>query len=700
MAHDHNAIREVSNHSHIMSDDHYTRAELPVKPAKHIENFRLNCHVQGRGRLIRDQQSRLAREGHCDHYALALATRELMGVVVEPPDGIGYTNECKQLNRLGSHLSAGQGRVPQPDRFAQLEADGENRIQSRDRVLEDHRNVAAAHGGQLLRAQIGQIPATEPDRALAGRIVRKQSKNGHCGHTLAGTGFADECEDLARHDVETDAVDGANRLSVDTEVYDEVTHCQYRLSHGPIIATPPALGAIQWNNARNLVERAGPAAIEVGAIINDTTGHASILDSASQDRTVPQLSVNEDRLIADLKALGQIGRVPAGGLSRTSFSDADNAARAWYLGRCADAGLTVAVDGLQNVVVTAPPVDPDLASRPAVWSGSHIDTVPNGGQFDGALGAIAALECVRRIHEEALILHRPIFSVVYSDEEGNYSHLLGSSGLVRGYSRSELENLVGRDGNRFVDAFEAAGGSTDLATRTKIDPSSLSATVELHIEQGPTLERLGCQIGIVTDIVGLGGGLVTFRGRADHAGTTPMNMRKDALLAASAFVVAVPHLAERAGRRAVATCGRIEVEPGGANVVPETARVAVDFRDPDAMKLSELEAAIRATAISIGSQYGIDVQITFDERIPPTQLDPHVQEAIAESAASRGLSSMLLPSGAGHDSQNMAVLAPTGMIFVPSVGGRSHCPEELTSWPDVVNGANVLLDTLVRLASS
>jgi beta-ureidopropionase / N-carbamoyl-L-amino-acid hydrolase len=412
------------------------------------------------------------------------------------------------------------------------------------------------------------------------------------------------------------------------------------------------------------------------------------------------ISVNEDRLIADLEALGRIGRGPAGGLGRTSFSDADDAARAWYLGRCADAGLTVAIDGLHNVVATAPAIDPGMTSRPAVWSGSHIDTVPNGGQFDGALGAIAALECVRRIHEEALSLHRPVCSVVYSDEESNYAHLLGSSGLVRGYTRSELEGLVGRDGDRFVDAFEAAGGSIDLATRTKIDPRSLAATVELHIEQGPTLERLGFCIGIVTGIVGLGGGLVTFLGRADHAGTTPMSMRKDALLAACEFVAALPNLAKSTGPAAVATCGRIDVEPGGANVVPEIARVTVDFRDPDAQGLAALEAAIRATAISVGDRHDLDVRIVLDERIPPAPLDPRVQETIADSAASRGLSSMPLPSGAGHDSQNMATLAPTGMIFVPSVGGRSHCPEELTSWPDVVNGANVLLDTLIRLASS
>lgn len=412
------------------------------------------------------------------------------------------------------------------------------------------------------------------------------------------------------------------------------------------------------------------------------------------------ISVNAQRLVADLKELGQIGRVATGGLSRTSFSAADLKARNWYLERCTQAGLMVVADGLGNLVVSSPNVSAEIADRPAVWSGSHVDTVPNGGQFDGALGAIAALECLRRIHEEGIVLERPVCCVVYTDEEGNYAHLLGSSALARGYSRAELETMTGRDGDRFVDAFSETGGDLDAAAHTKLDPATLHATVELHIEQGPTLENLGHEIGVVTGIVGLGGGIVTFRGRADHAGTTPMPQRKDALVAAGALVAVFPVLAARIGDRAVITSGMISVEPGSANVIPELAHVTVDFRHPDESQVAALETEIRDAARAIADQYRVDVSVELEPSIPPAPLDQGIQDLIAAAAVARGLSWSSLPSGAGHDSQNMATLAPTGMIFVPSIDGRSHCPQENTSWVDVENGANVLLDTLIQLASS
>jgi N-carbamoyl-L-amino-acid hydrolase len=411
------------------------------------------------------------------------------------------------------------------------------------------------------------------------------------------------------------------------------------------------------------------------------------------------LSVNRERLVADLEALGRIGRVAGGGLGRTSFSPSDADAREWFLGRCADAGLSVVVDGIGNLIVSSPLAEPGIDALPAVWSGSHIDTVPNGGQYDGALGAIAALECLRRIHEEGLALARPVRSIVYTDEEGNYSHLFGSSALVRGFTREQLEAMTGRDGDRFADTFIAAGWDLDAATRTRIDPETVHATVELHIEQGPVLEQLGHKIGVVTGIVGLGGGTATFRGRADHAGTTPMLARKDALTAAGAFLVALPGLAASVSDRAVITAGIIAVEPGSANVVPEIARVTLDFRDLSAANVAALADAVEATARSVAERHGLEVALEFDPTIPPSPLDEGIQQLIAESASARALSSSPLPSGAGHDSQNLATIAPTGMIFVPSVDGRSHCPEEFTAWDDVENGANVLLDTIIRLAS-
>jgi N-carbamoyl-L-amino-acid hydrolase len=411
---------------------------------------------------------------------------------------------------------------------------------------------------------------------------------------------------------------------------------------------------------------------------------------------VTAVSVDGARLRADLEALGRIGAVPGGGVSRTSFSPADARARDWYRERCARAGLTVEVDGIGNMFVSRP--GEPAGEVPAVWSGSHLDSVPGGGRFDGALGAIAALECVRRLAEERVVLRRPVRAVVYSDEEGNYSHLFGSSALVRGFTAAQLHELTGRDGDRFVDTFVAAGWDLDRATRTKVDPRTVHATVELHIEQGPYLERLGHQIGIVTAIVGLGGGTVTFRGRPDHAGTTPMTMRKDALAAAAALIVRFPEIARSVSDRAVLTAGVISVEPGGANVVPGKARLTVDFRDLEAANVDRLARTIAAAARAVATEQGLEVDVEFEPTIPPSRLDDRIQRIIGNAAAARGLAASALPSGAGHDSQNMATLAPTGMIFVPSVGGRSHCPEEQTDWQDVENGANVLLDTLIALA--
>jgi len=412
------------------------------------------------------------------------------------------------------------------------------------------------------------------------------------------------------------------------------------------------------------------------------------------------LSVDGARLRADLEELGRIGRVPEGGISRTSFSDADRAARAWYLSRCAEAGLSAVIDGIGNIIVSSPAVPKDVAARPAVWSGSHIDTVPNGGQFDGALGSLAALECLRRIHESGTVLDRPVRAVVYTDEEGNYAHLLGSSALVRGFSRAELEAMTGRDGDRFADAFIAAGGDLDAAATVRVDPSTIHATVELHIEQGPVLEQRGHDIGLVTGIVGLGGGTLTFRGRADHAGTTPMNLRKDALRAAAELLASLPEIAASISDRAVITSGIVHVQPGSANVVPGIVTCSIDYRDLDPQNLDALGAAITAAAHNVAAASGVEVEVDFEPSIPPAPLDAGIRAIIAESAASRDFVASDLPSGAGHDSQNLATIAPTAMIFVPSIDGRSHCPEEDTAWRDVENGANVLLDTLIALATN
>lgn len=408
------------------------------------------------------------------------------------------------------------------------------------------------------------------------------------------------------------------------------------------------------------------------------------------------LSVNARRLRSDLQALSEIGRDPGGGISRTSFSPADLQAREWYRSACRDAGLDVRVDGIGNMVAGAGGGPPAAA----VWSGSHLDTVPNGGAFDGAVGAVAALECVRCIAEEGVSLRRPVRAVVFADEEGNFSHLLGSSALVRGFTAEQLAGMTGRDGDSLVAAISAAGWDTSRMTDTRVSPSSVYAFAELHIEQGPKLEAAGTQIGVVSSIVGLGGAVVEFHGRADHAGTTPMTARRDPMRAAADLITALPGIAASVSQAAVVTCGRVDAHPGGANVVPDLVRVTLDFRDPVAANLAALGDRISAHATEAARAHGVTSNWLPDALIAPTRLDGQMQAVIQGQAAGLELSTASMPSGAGHDAQNMATITPTGMIFVPSAGGRSHCPDEHTGWSDVTNGANVLLSTLVELATT
>jgi beta-ureidopropionase / N-carbamoyl-L-amino-acid hydrolase len=414
--------------------------------------------------------------------------------------------------------------------------------------------------------------------------------------------------------------------------------------------------------------------------------------------------VDGPRLRRDLTDLARFGATASGGVSRASYSAADSAARQWYAGRCAEAGLTLWQDGLGNMFAQWGTPRSGAAARPAagpaaVWSGSHLDSVPDGGRLDGALGALAALECVRRLAELGVDLARPVRAVVFADEEGSYGHLLGSRGVVDGYTDGQLSEMTGRDGDRLLDALASCSWTNGPATQTKVSPEEIQSFVELHIEQGPELERAGTDIGIVTSIVGLGGGTAEFLGQADHAGTTPMNQRRDALRAAGTFVADLPRVAASVSPAAVITCGLITVEPGAANVVPRLARLIIDFRDPDPGRLRELSGAIGTAAERAAARCGAEAAWHPTPLVEPVPLDPGVRSAISRAASGIGLGTLAMPSGAGHDAQNLARITPTGMIFVPSVAGRSHSPAEHTSWRDVENGANVLLATLIDLAS-
>lgn len=407
------------------------------------------------------------------------------------------------------------------------------------------------------------------------------------------------------------------------------------------------------------------------------------------------MRVNGERLRADLEQLATFGREPDGSISRPAFSPADVAARQWFADRARDAGLPAHVDGVLNVLVG------EESGDPAVWTGSHLDSVPEGGMFDGALGSVAALECLRRLREERIPLRRGVRGVAFSDEEGAHLGFLGSNLLAGGLDGIDVRERQGAGGQPLAEVVAAAGGDLPAAAaRDRLPAGAVHRFVELHIEQGPSLEATGTRIGAVTSIVGVGNASVRFDGRPDHAGTTPMRLRRDALRGAAAFLQAVPDLPAQLGLPdAVVSCGRVSVHPGADNVVPGTAVVFLDFRDPTMAGLQRLRQALERLGQRCAARFDLEASLSVASMTAPTETDPTTTEIIERQAKQLGLSTRRMPSGAAHDSQVMATCAPTGMIFVPSRGGRSHSRLESTAWEDVVNGANVLLMTLLDLVA-
>jgi beta-ureidopropionase / N-carbamoyl-L-amino-acid hydrolase len=408
---------------------------------------------------------------------------------------------------------------------------------------------------------------------------------------------------------------------------------------------------------------------------------------------VTDLTVDARRLREDFDALAAIGATAAGGVDRRSLGDAHLAARAWFLDRAGAAGLETRVDAAGNHSAIVP------AAGPTLLLGSHLDSVPNGGRYDGALGVVAALHVLLAVRKAGLRLPVALEAIDFTDEEGTLVGLLGSEALA---GKLTAESLRAPRGGReaLVAALARAGLREDELSRARRDPASLFAYLELHVEQGPRLEQEGAQIGVVTGIVGARSFRLVFRGLGNHAGTTPMDVRRDALLAAASFVVAANTLVVREFPGCVATVGDVQVEPGAFNVVPGRAHVALEFRSLDAAALDALEAALLAAAEAAAAAHALGVEVTPVGRWEPTALDGGVRRAAARAAAGLGLRAVELPSGAGHDAQALAAVVPSGMIFVPSAGGVSHDPREHTRWEDCIAGANTLLRAAVGLAGS
>jgi len=409
-------------------------------------------------------------------------------------------------------------------------------------------------------------------------------------------------------------------------------------------------------------------------------------------------TINGERLLADLEKLAEFGATPEGGVSRASFSPADLAARKWLADRAQSAGLSYREDAAGNVFIRLEATSP-LDER-VVWTGSHLDSVPNGGALDGALGVITSLEAVRTLAESGVPLTRSVEVVSFADEEGAYGGFLGSKAAVVGFETEDLDGIRGREGDLLVETMTAVGYPPERIPEARIDPQQVEAFIEVHIEQGVVLETRGSQIGVVSDIVGVLRGAVTLAGRPDHAGATPMNMRRDAVRGLAALLDGIEGLPEAVGEAtAVITCGRIEVEPGADNIVPGKAIAHFDVRHRDLDVILRIEKRIEERAMRAAAAHDLEGAYERETLTLPVPLDVAMQQRIVQAADSVGISHYGMPSGAGHDSQVVAPAIPTGMIFVPSVEGRSHSPLEYSRDEDIIAGAEVLFQVLHQMVT-
>ena len=408
------------------------------------------------------------------------------------------------------------------------------------------------------------------------------------------------------------------------------------------------------------------------------------------------LRVNSDRMLAAFDELAQIGATTDGGVSRPTFSEAHLAARRWFREQIESAGLEFRTDGAGNHSAILASVGRDQDQT--LLLGSHLDSVPNGGRFDGALGVMAAFEVLRTIKDAELPLKVNLEAIDFTDEEGTLVGLLGSAALA---GRLPPEALQSPRGGRqaLLEGMKRAGLSEESMLSAARPPESLAGYLELHIEQSKRLENTGIKIGIVNAIVGIWSYRLSFLGRADHAGTTTMNDRLDASLGASEFTLAARDTVLHDFRDCVVNIGNMEFSPGAFNIVPARVDVSLEFRSADEEKFQRLDSLLLGHAQEAANRFGLELKVHPLGKHSPSLMDQHVRDAFASACDDLELNYLSLSSGAGHDGQSFDGICPVGMIFVPSKDGASHSPREFTEWQDCVNGANVLLQTVLRLAT-
>ena len=404
-----------------------------------------------------------------------------------------------------------------------------------------------------------------------------------------------------------------------------------------------------------------------------------------------QPMVNQQRMEKRIAELAEFGKDANGKGYRIAYTQGDIEGRNYFMGLMRGAGLDVSVDNAGNIIGKRKGKDPSL--KPIAF-GSHIDMVPDGGNYDGCLGSIGALELIEILNEKKIITKHPLELLIFSNEEGGTD---GSAAMAGNFSTDALK-LKTQSGLTIAEGVKAIGGNPDNIKGAARKKGDLAAYVELHIEQGGLLEKAKLQIGVVEGIVGIQHWDVMVEGFANHAGTTPMNMRNDALLAAAKFIVAVNEETTKIKGRQVGTVGKIAAMPGAFNVIPGKVNLGLEIRDLNNDKIRQLFKAIEQRAKNIEKTSGTKFTFNYQNNASkPALTAKSIQDKIVANAKSLGLSYQYMQSGAGHDAQEIATIAPVGMIFVPSVAGISHSPKEFTKGIDMANGANVLLKTILAI---
>lgn len=409
------------------------------------------------------------------------------------------------------------------------------------------------------------------------------------------------------------------------------------------------------------------------------------------------LKVNLERIKSDILTLAEIGRNTVDrGIYRMAFTDADIEGKRWLTDRIEAADLDCRVDGAVNLSG----ILDGKSDEPRVLVGSHIDTVPCAGALDGTLGVVVGLECLRVLRESGQSMRRTLELVAFSDEEGRFGGMLGSQSLCGHLNPERLATMKDLDGIFLKDELRRHGYDPLGALDAARDPDSIASYLELHIEQGPVLDRIHKPIGLVDEITGLFRWSVWLRGEANHAGTTPMDMRNDAFMGLADFAHEIPRILEENGsERTRATVGKAQILPGAANTVPGLVEFSLDVRDTSEVILEELQAAFRKALSAIARRRNLMFEFEQSSYIEPVKCSEVVVRELSEQATKLGLEYHAMPSGAAHDAQIMGSIVPVGMLFVPSKNGMSHSPSEWTAWTDIEAGANVMLHTLVRLAN-